>query len=171
MKTRRTPLIALALLLLAQPALAQDRAADSGERFLNSRGSAILSYLHFGSKYQGHRCVARVGVNDAAGRLVPGHFCLRYQFDWDKDGVTTADFLFDDRGRFYVINNFRSNGILNQPFAYANVSIRVLGSVIYEVFRDQLTDNDRQTLRNLIDSADAHGMLHWSLRFQQALNP
>jgi hypothetical protein len=154
---------------------AQERAdVERARQFLDSdsRGRAVLGYLHAGATYTGHRLVATLAVEDAQGKRLDGQFALRYRFDWKiplGDNTTTADFLFDRAGRFYGISGERTTSVVNRPYDLANLTIKVLGESVYQAAKERMTETDRKWVRQIIDDANAKGMLEWSLRFQQNL--
>jgi hypothetical protein len=167
-------LLALLLGLTAFPARAGDdveqRALDRAHAFLSTarRGTDILSFVHFGAKYKGHAFKEWVSVTQD-GRKVPGHFALLYEYAWEDDGLTTVAFLCDASGGVYDVQVVRTNAIFSQPYVLANGTIKVLGNLLIEAFKDNMKPEERQFVQKLIDDADAKGMLVWSLKFQQSL--
>jgi hypothetical protein len=146
------------------------KAVDRAHDFLKTaaRGRDVLSYMHFGSRYDGHsyresRFVTR------EGRRVPGHFALVYRYKWQGNGLTDVAFLCDARGDVYEVQAIWTNAVLNQPWVSANLTIKVLGGALAELFKDKMTEKERQDLQQLIEDANAKGMLEWSLKIQQAL--
>jgi hypothetical protein len=175
----RTPsLLALLALSLTGLVVAPARAANDIDQaavnrahdFLKTekRGRDILSYVHFGSKYRGHTYKETRYVT-TAGKQVPGHFALVYNFDWEDDGKTHVGFLCDARGNIYEVKVVWTNAVFNQPWLTANATIKVLGNLLIEVFKDKMSPADRREVQKLVDDANAKGMLEWSLKFQQAL--
>jgi len=167
----------LTLVLAAVPAplarAADDidqKSVDRAHAFLNTapRGRNILSYVHFGSKYQGHSYKATRFVTNG-GKRVAGHFALLYDFAWEDDGKTQVAFLCDARGTLYEVQVVSTNAVFNQPFLTANATIKVLGGLLVEAFKNKMTAAERQDVQKLVENADAKGMLEWSLKFQQGL--
>jgi hypothetical protein len=167
----------IALLMLA-PFVARvdggdiDRSAVNRARnFMETqkRGKFISSYLHFGSTYDSHRLKQTVGVTNPAGDTVAGHFALIYEFDWDGDGWTTVAFFFDEMGTLYEVKALKTNAVFNQPFLKADVAIAVLGSVVLELFKDDMTEAQRRDAKRLIDSANSKVLLELALQLQQRL--
>ena len=149
-----------------------DRAAVNRARdFLETerRGKFIMPYLHFGSTYDGHEAKEVVPVKNPAGNIVPGHFALIYEFDWDGDGWTTVAFFFDEKGTFYELKALKTNAVFNQPFLKANVSIAILGNALLEAFRKDMNAEQLRQAQRFIDNADAKDLLEMALALQQKL--
>jgi hypothetical protein len=144
-------------------------AVNRARNFLETerRGKFISSYLHFGSSYDGHEIKKLVGVTGPGGNVVEGHFALIYEFDWDKTGWTTVAFFFDEMGTFYELKALKSNAVINQPFLKADLAIVVLGSALFEIFKDQMNEDQKRDARHFIDNANSKGLLELSLQLQQ----
>ncbi len=169
-------LLALGLLTVrGMPAHAADdidqRAVDRAHNFLTTeqRGKDVLSYVHFGATYQRHKFKETRLVNDGDGRPIKGHFALVYAFDWEDDGISHVGFLCDARGNVYKTQVVYTNAVLNQPFALANGTIKLLGNLLIEALGDKLSADERKQVQKFVDDANAKAMLEWSLKFQQAL--
>lgn len=167
------PAVVLLLLCAAVPARAADKQAliDKAQEFFDAetRGKFMLGYLHLGGDYQAHKCVAPVDVEDKDGNVIPGQFCLRYQIDWSlagSDNTTTLDLLFDAKGRLYDVNNEDSTSIVSPPYLLANGAIKILGKALLEAAKDNLKEEDRRTIQQFIDDANAHGMMLFALKIQ-----
>jgi hypothetical protein len=145
------------------------RAVRRARDFLNGtqRGRFILGYMHFGTRYVGHKYKEMRAVVDGKGKTIPGQFALVYSYDWNKDGTTEAAFLCDRRGNVYRVQVLDSNGIINQPFAIGNATIKILGNVLIEAFKDQMTAEEKKQLRKAVDDADTKSLLELSLKLQQ----
>lgn len=163
-------LLALALMAALAPAI---QAADYSQQAINNadsflrtpeRGRDILSYIHFGADYHGHRYLRTLAVEGSSD-----DFALVYRFKWEDDGVTDAAFLCNRYGVVYEVRIVYTNAILSQPFLLANASIKVLGHTLINLYRDKLSDEDQRQLHKLVNDADAKGLLEWSLRLQQVL--
>jgi len=158
----------LALSLFAPSAQAQDNidqnAVNRAREFLKTenRGRNVLSHLHFGARYGGHTYQQTMGV-----RNKPGDFALVYRFNWENDGITDLAFLCDSKGFVYQVQVTYTNAFLSQPFALANASISVVGNLFLEAFRDQMTPNEIQQARQMIENPNARGLLEMSLKLQQ----
>ncbi len=150
---------------------AEQRAVDRAHEFLEpaKRGRDVLSYLHFGARYRGHEYVDTVAVKDSDGKRLAGHFALVYRFKWEDDGRTDVAFLCNAKGRVYEVQVVDTNAVLSQPFVLADASIKIIGNVLIEAYKDKLSDDDRKALQKLVDDADSHALLEWSLKVQQAL--
>jgi hypothetical protein len=162
------PMFALvALWFLAAPARAQDsQAVQKAQNFVGgaNRGKTVLGYVHFGAAYRGHTYQRTVGVQNK-----PDDFALVYRFNWEKDGITDVAFLCDSKGYVYEVQTPYSNAFLSPPFALANISINVVGNLLIEAFRDQMTPQELQDARRMIDNPNARGLLQMNLRLQQSL--
>jgi hypothetical protein len=175
-KPTRTWLTYVALALLAPVAAARadndisDTAVKRADTFFKTaqRGKAILNALHFGARYDGHTCKEYTKVQGSDGKIVPGHFCLVYDFKWAGTGETRVGLFCDERGTFYASKVLKSNAVLSQPFAVAKLSIKVLGEAMLEALKNDLKENDKKAMRKLIDAADPKGLLETSLKLQQA---
>ena len=117
-----------------------------------NRGRNASSHLHFGAQYKGHTYQQTRGVQNK-----PGDFALVYRFNWDNDGVTDVAFLCDSKGYVYQVQVTYTNAFLSQPFGVANLSINVVGNVLLEAFRDQMTPQEIQQARQMIDNPNAKG--------------
>lgn len=146
-------------------------AVARAHNFLKSekRGKYILSYVHFGARYDDHNYIDIRGVTTRNGKTAEGHFALVYRLEWDGDGRTDIAFLCDTKGNVYDSQVLDHNGVVQQPYLIANATIQVLGNLILDAFKDQLTEADRKTIQTLIDNADAEGLMEFGLKFQQAL--
>jgi hypothetical protein len=146
------------------------RALARARDFLDpaARGRDVLSYVHFGSKYRDHSYKDLRGVT-SGGQRVPGHFALVYTYAWGDNDETDVAFLCDGGGRVYEVKTLGTTAILNQPFLAANLTVKLLGNLIIEAFKNQMTEEDRRQVQKMVDDANAKGMLEWSLKFQQGL--
>ena len=132
-------------------------------------GKYILGFVHMGARYNGHEVVERREVA-RKGRMLPGHFALVYDFDWEADGTTQLAFLCDADGDVYDVQVLKTNAFLNSPFDLAKLSIAVLGEVILEAFKDNMTAKDKEQVQSFIKNADPEAMLELGLKLRQALN-
>jgi hypothetical protein len=132
------------------------------------RGRDILSYIHYGAKYRGHSYQQWLTVVDQQGKTIPGHFALDYRFKWDDDGVTDVRFFFDAKGNVYEVQIVKHNAVLQQPYFAANLAIKILGNLLIEALKDNLTPEQLKDVQKFVDNADAKGLLEWSLKVQQA---
>lgn len=158
-------LLALAWLTPLAPAQSIDqKSIDRAHDFLKSsnRGKGVLSFVHFGAEYKGHTFKETRNVQNK-----PGHFALVYQYNWESDGVTKLAFLCDSDGKIYSVQVLSTNAFLQQPYALANTSITVIGNLILEAFRDQMSKEDVQQVRQFVDNPNARGLLEMSLKLQQ----
>jgi hypothetical protein len=175
--TRRFVVLGLLLVLtLATPSLVRaddtvdPRALNRARTFLNDarQGQHVLGYMHAGTSYAGRKHTETRLVTDRAGNRIPGHFAVIYAYDWNKDGTTDVAFLCDRRGNVYEVKVLASNAIINQPFAVADATIQLLGNLLIEAFKDNMTAEDRKQVRKAVADADAKGLLETSLKLQQA---
>lgn len=126
--------------------------------------------VHMGCAYDSHAYKGYVKVT-RAGKVVPGHFALVYDFTWSDDGWSRLYFLCDASGDFYAMQVNKTNAVFAQPFLVANGSIKLIGEALLAAFKDDLKEADRKLARQLIDDADAKGLLEWSLKVEQAVAP
>jgi hypothetical protein len=153
--------------LVPQALTAQDsdlqKTANKTGTFLDdaNRGKAMLNYLHMGARYRGHEFIKGSRIADADG------FELLYRFRWEDDGVTDLAFQCNRRGYVTSVSVVNSNAKLSPPFLLATVSIKLLGAAIMDSYKDKLTDDQKRQLQQLINEADAKGMLEWALRLEQ----
>ena len=158
--------------LMSMPASAANDASqipgyERAHTFLQDRQNAIdiLSFLHFGAAYNGHQLERVVGVVDGDGNPVEGKFALVYRFHWADDGVTDIAFFCNGKGQIYDSQIERSNGQISTPFAFANLSIQLVGRLVVNSDK-KMSDADRKLAIKLIDQADAHGLLNLWLALQ-----
>jgi hypothetical protein len=146
-------------------------AADFGQTAVNragaflgapDRGKEVLAFVHFGADYHGHKYVETRNVNDGRGA-----FALVYRFWWEDDGVTDIAFLADSTGYVYRVQIMYTNAIFSQPFLVANASISILGNSLIELYKDKLSDEDRRQFHDLVNRADAKGLLEFRLKLEQ----
>lgn len=168
--------IAGALLLLAALAAVPARASgysqpafDRAYNFLQNRQNAItiLGYVHFGADYFGHEYQGIYDVVDAHGTPVPGEFALAYRFHWTDGGVTDIAFLCNPQGQIYKSQVRSSNAEASQPFGLANLFISVVGNLLIDSNKKDMSREDLELARDLIDHADAHGLLDLWLRLEE----
>ena len=164
----------LVVLLLSAPvasAAVEQRSLDRAHKFLKDPevGKQVLSFVHFGAEYRRHTYMDVRRVKDAKGAIVADKFVLVYRYEWDEDGTTDLAFLCDWRGNVYKIDVLKHNAIIQQPFAMADLTIKLLGNVVLGAFGDGMTAKDRLELRRLIDAADSRGLLLAYVKLAQAL--
>jgi hypothetical protein len=159
------------LALMAPAAMAEisQRAVNQAHDFLKTKemGKEILSFVHFGAAYKGHDYLNTSTVVDGDGREVPDKFALVYRFHWEDDGVTDVAFLCNGSGRVYQVKMVKTNAVLQQPFALADMTIRVLSDVVISAMGDNLKEKDRAEVQRLVDAADSRGLLVAYLRLEQ----
>jgi hypothetical protein len=167
---RATALFLLVLALasiLSYPAAVQGASPGSLDRAHNflkaeQRGKEILNVLHFGADYLSHRYFAVKTFDD-------GSFALGYTFKWrtTDDGYTNVAFVCDADGNVQRVIVLDTDAVINRPFVFANLSIKLLGQLLLEHHRDKMSESDRRRLQQLVNDADAHAFLEWSLRLAQ----
>lgn len=168
-----TGLVLMTLALLAQSAFAEvpQRSIERASTYLNKpeTGKNVLSFVHFGADYKGHALASRCTVVDQNGKTEADKFALVYRFTWEDDGVTDVAFFCDSNGAVYQMKVVKTNAVLQQPFAMADMTIHVLGDALINAMGDNLKEQDRAELKRMIDSSDSRGLLLASLRFGQIL--
>jgi len=158
-------------LLMSIPAHAASYDSDAGVQraynFLQDKQNAtsILSFVHFGTTYGGHKYTETRTVVDGSGNTINGDFALVYRFYWEDDGVTDIAFLCHPSGQIYKSQVVYTNAQFNQPFMLANLSIQVLGRMVINS-DDNMSNSDREFAVKLIDDADAHGLMDLWLTLQ-----
>jgi hypothetical protein len=147
------------------------KAVDRAHEFLKTqqRGTDVLSMVHYGAKYRGHTYAETRFVTNAKGERISGHFALVYTYKWEDDGKTRVAFLCDAKGNVYEVQIVETNAEFQAPFVRANVSIKVIGNLLIETFKNDLKEGQRKELQKFVDDADAKSMLEWSLKLQQTL--
>lgn len=171
----RTLVVALGLLLtlpgLVQAQAISQTAVDKAHNFLKTErvGRQICNILHFGTTYSSHEYVRMSGVNDSSGRTIPGEFALVYRFWWDRQYSTELAVFCSASGSIDSVKSLRSDGIAQAPFLAAQAAITVVGNVLYEAFKDQMSNTERQQMKYFIDQADAKSLLELQLKLQQAV--
>lgn len=169
----RHSLVVCVLFLFIQPLQADDidsRAVEKAKSFLKTskRGEFVNGFVHFGTKYLGHGYAKTLTVKDGTGNILAGHFALAYDFDWTDGGKTQLAFLCDAKGNVYKVQVMACNGVFQQPYALANLSIQIVGEALYDALKEKLSEGDRKLVRKLIDDVDAQGLMQFGLRVQQA---
>lgn len=165
----RTALVLLAAACWAPLAHAQSsieqKSVDRAHAFLVTAdcGKNVLGYVHFGAQYKGHGFKETRGV---VGK--PADFALIYRFNWENDGISDVAFFCNKSGNIYEVQVPYTNARLQQPFVLANASIKLLGDVLLEAFRERMTQDEINQARQVIDNANARGLLAVSLGLQQA---
>jgi hypothetical protein len=163
------------LLLAAAGTRAQEvdaRAVARARDFLQTgaRGKEVCGILQFGCTYNGHHYLKTLGIKDGDGNLIKGYFALVYEFKWNDDGWTRLAFLCDSRGNVYKTQVVDHNGVLNQPFALADLSIKLIGAILLEAFKGNMTEAERRQAEKLIDDANSKGILEMTLKLRQAVS-
>jgi len=159
--------------LAVSQALAGDdidqRAVINAHQFLKTEqnGRNTLAFLHFGADYHGHEYRETLPVLDGGGAAVDGRFKLVYRFKWEDDGITDLAYLCDAKGNVYAVQVLYTNALFNQPYVLANGAIKLLGSLMIEANKKNMTDVERKLAQELVDRADAKGLLELSVRLQQ----
>jgi hypothetical protein len=162
-------ILACAAIPSAIPQCSAQTAQDNAGRFLRTedRGKESLSYIHFGADYHGHEYLRTVSVLDGQGSPIPGQFALVYRFNWEDDGITDVAYLCDASGYVYKVQIMSTNAVLSQPFVLANAAIKLLGNAFIQANKDKMSELERKVVQELVDKADAKGLLEWSLQFEQ----
>lgn len=176
MFTRRICQPFLVMLVLALPGVSfsqeiSQTAIDKAHNFLKTsdRGRQINHLMHFGTTYTSHEAIEVLAVKDAAGRLVPGEFAISYRFWWDREYSTDLLVFCTASGSISGIRATRSDGIAQAPFLASQATIALIGNVIYEAFKNDMSETERAQLRQIIEQADTKSLLEMQLKLQQAL--
>lgn len=145
-------------------------AVKKAEKFLTqpARMRDIHSAVHFGTTLRKTQFVDARGIK-RNGKIVPDEFALVYRYHWDNDGVTDIGFLCDKNGNVFEVEVIKCNGDFQRPYVWANVSIKLVGELLFEAIKDNMDADQRAIMRLLIEEADAKGLMLFSLKLQQAL--
>lgn len=157
-----------AIVLSASCAYGQSNSAYERVRGIldkQQNGQSILEFVHFGADYHGHTFLHETSVNDKDGNDVPSERAVIYRYYWEDDGVTDIAFFYDARGNIVGSYIVKTNAGWSQPFVFANLSIKVVGRMVVNS-DDKMSDADRKLALELIDRADAQGLLNLWLRIQ-----
>lgn len=152
----------------AAPAAAQT-GTDKAQRALDqaARGRMVCGFLHFGATYLSHQKIGSGSVSDK-----PGYTYLQYRYNWKVDAATdntTVYFFFDASGRLAGTRVGTTTAVLNQPYVLAQAAIKALGELAYEAIKNDLNASGKNFLRDLVDRADAKGLMELVL-YVQLLN-
>lgn len=147
---------------------AAETSQSKAERLLNeqSRAKSVLSLLHFGATYSSHKCERTGGILDNSNRLIPGAFYLDYEYVWDAGGGlghTTVRYYFNGNGILYHVGIQKTDAIVHQPFAMANISIAIVGGIVQKALENDLSEQGKADLQKIIQNADAKKLLEFSL--------
>jgi len=149
-------------------------AIDRAGEFLDKRstGDFVLGYAHFGAKYTDHKVQHLRYVKDRNDNVLPGKFALVYRYNWEASGSGTTDigFICDREVNVEDVVVLGTNAVLQQPFLVADATIKALGNLIIEGFKDQMTRSDVRTVQRLVDSANSEGLLEFALKIRQAVS-
>ncbi|VTS00759.1 hypothetical protein [Tuwongella immobilis] len=163
-------LVAISSLMTVPMAKAEHdaKAVSRAEKLLSpaSMGKTINNYLHFGTTYRSHGDMVLYNVDNR-----PTEFALLVTFKWESNGVGTTKvfFFFNSNGAFIGLRVKESDGLFQSPFTAANLTIKLLGEALYEAFKDNMTDGDKQFFRTAIDNADAKSLLELYLVLESRL--
>lgn len=157
--------LTFALLLPEVAHAASQASVNKAYRFLQGqeRGKEILGFLHFGATYRGHDYLGGTSFDN-------GSFELVYKFSWDTigdDDYTIVGFFCDSNGNIRSLETRYTTAIVSQPFFFANASIKILGQMIIDNDKEKLSEDDYRRLQKLVNDADAHALLEWTLRAEQ----
>jgi hypothetical protein len=143
--------VVLALWALACPCVRADddidkKAVERAQDFLKAaeRGKFIGAFCHFGLRYEGHSHVKTTKVKNASG-TIPGHFALVYDLKMSNRVETQLAFYCGTKGNIYRAQVLDSTGVINSPYALADLSIKVLGEAVYEALKKDLKEGSSAT--------------------------
>lgn len=152
---RRVPLAAILtcglIAPLFTPAQAQNTdALDDAKSFLGARatGRAVLTALHLGSTYLGHKPTGGTVFRDR-------YFDLSYRYDWysfdPKDpGWTDVVFHCDPYGNVKGVDTRSNAGPLNRPFLIANGATWFVGHEMADAFEKWIGPEKAERYRDII---------------------
>jgi hypothetical protein len=124
--------------------------------------STILKFLHFFSDYKGFQYLETDRVIDDYGQTISGRSALVYRFFCTDGDNTDVVFFVNQSGQIYQTKISRSTGV---PFLGANFSIQVLGHLVANS-DDKMTAEQRQRANELVNKADAHGLMDFWLALE-----
>jgi hypothetical protein len=124
--------------------------------------STILKFLHFFSDYKGFQYLETDRVVDDYGQTIGGRSALVYRFFCTDGDNTDVVFFVNQSGQIYQTSIRRSSGV---PFLGANFSIQVLGHLVANS-DDKMTAEQRQRANELVNKADAHGLMDFWLALE-----
>ena len=142
------------------------QAVARAQAFLNpaDRGKEILNFIHLDKTYRSHEYLETMAYDY-------GRFDLVYKFHWsdleNAPDYTDVTFHCDRTGTVESVSTGDTTAKISQPFAAANLTINVVGNLVFTALKDELTEGDQREVKQLIDRADAKALLEWELRFEQ----
>ncbi|GAA4420801.1 hypothetical protein [Bremerella cremea] len=168
------PLTLMVILSAASLCEAQDvLAVGKARQFLDSTSTAkyVMGIVHMGAELRQYECVGSVGVVDSSGAKIPGEFALVYDYVWMANGRgdTRLLFLCDRNGNIEDVQVRSSTGVLQAPYLVSNGTIQVVGQVLLEAFRKEMSPQEQREVESLVRNADSEGLLEMGLGFRQAM--
>jgi len=160
--------IALSLLAVAAPARAEvavsEDALERADAFLRSRdhGRQVLTLVHTGGTYRGHKYVAH-------GARADGSFVIVYRYFWDEEDETDVAFVCTSQGLVKSTYIERTTAIVQQPYLFANLALLAVSQMSIAAFKDKMTPEQLAMARQLADKADAKGLLEFELKLMQRI--
>ena len=122
--------------------------------------------MHLGNDYLSHEHVGMSKVNDGFGNVKEGEFAHLYLYKWDSiggKGKTKVAFFFSAKGQFTGLRVLETDAVFVPPFQAAGATIEVLGAAIIQAAGDNLTQNERQVIKQIVTNADAKQLLEVGL--------
>lgn len=151
-----------------------DSAATSRARaFLGGRamGTYILSFVHLGATFRGQTFVKQVPVYGVDNRQIAGEFALIFDLGWDANGggSTRIAYVCDRTGRVTDVQVQSTTAVLQQPFAFADATIQIVGTALIESFRDRMSADDIRQAETLVRTANSEGLLEMGIALRQVV--
>lgn len=134
-------------------------------------GDFVTGYVHLGASYTTHEVQSVRYVTDENNKLIPGKFALVYCYKWDASGAGNTDiaFICDPKGNVEDVRVLGTDALLQQPFLVADATIHILGNVMIEAFKEQMTEADIRRVHRLVDAASSEGLLEFALVMRQTV--
>lgn len=149
-------------------------AIDRANAFLGKRstGDFVLGYAHLGATYTSHEVQSVRYVQDGNGNVLPGKFAIVYRYNCEASGsgVTDIGFICDRKGNVAEVVVVGTNAVSQQPFLVADATIQVLGNLVIEAFKDQMTKADVRVVQQLVNAANSEGLLEFALVIRQTVS-
>ncbi|HTJ30572.1 MAG TPA: hypothetical protein VL346_08735 [Acidobacteriaceae bacterium] len=119
----------------------------------------IFNFLHFASTYNGYKYLETDSVTNGDGQTLSDQSALVYRFYCTDGDNTDVVFFVNQSGQIYKTKIRHSTGF---PFVAANLSIQLIGHLVTGS-DDKMTAEQKQQVNELIEKADAHGLMDFWL--------
>lgn len=133
------------------------------------RAELILACSHPTAKYQEVKLLETRGVmNTRTREPLPEQFALLYQFRWlssfdNSTNTTDLFFFFDGTGTLRGLQVSGSTGLV-EPFTLAELALGIVKDALLSKLDEKGTEEDKRLARDLLEAADARGLLRLYLK-------